>query len=116
MVVDKGDDNHHNRSYKIQVTKTGRTIKCNRQHIKPTPITAENFLCNQLSKHTKDAILGHIQKHPPPPTAKNITNGKPSNSIMPDAQLVCKTVKKTKGRKKTQMEYRTINTPTKGKG
>ena len=107
-VVDKGDYNHHNRSYKIQVTKTGRIITHNRQHIRPTPITAENFLHNQLSKHTKtdplDAILDHIQRHPPPHTIKNITNERANSNIMPDAQkreMVHKTLKEHKERKKT---------------
>ena len=68
-VVDKGDHNHHSRSYKIQVTKAGRIITHNRQCIRPTPITEGNFLHNQLSKHTKtdplDAILDHIKNiHP----------------------------------------------------
>ena len=52
-VVGKGDYNHHNRSYKIQVTKAGRIITCNRQHIKLTPITTVIFLHNQANKHTK---------------------------------------------------------------
>ena len=86
-VVDKGNHNHHNRSYKLQVTKTGRIITCNRQHIKPTPITAESFLHNQVSKHTKtdplDTILDPIQRHPPPPTTKIITNERPNNNIIP---------------------------------
>ena len=84
-VVDKGDHNHHNRSYKIQVTKTGRITTHKRQHIRPTPITAENYLCNQVNKHTKtdplDAILDHIQKHPLPPTNKIITNERPNNNV-----------------------------------
>ena len=68
-VVNKGSHNHHSRTYKIQVTKTGRIITHNKQHIRPTPITAENFPCNQLSKHSKtdplDTILDHIQNiHP----------------------------------------------------
>ena len=64
-IVGMGDHNHHSRSYKIQVTTTGRIITCNRQHIKPTPITAEDYMCYQARKHTKtdplDAILDHIQ-------------------------------------------------------
>ena len=40
-IKEKGDDNHHNRSYKIYITTTGKTITCNRQHIKPTPISVE---------------------------------------------------------------------------
>ena len=65
-IIGNGDHNHRNRSYKTQVTTTGRIITCNRQHIKPTPITAEDFICYQARKHTKtdplDAILDHIQK------------------------------------------------------
>ena len=38
-IIGKGNHNHHNRLYKIQVTNTGRIITHNRQHIKPTPIT-----------------------------------------------------------------------------
>ena len=86
-VVGKGNHNHHNRSYKIQVTTTGRIITCNRQQIKPTPITTENFIHNQANKQTKkdppDAILDHIQKHPPPPTNKIITNERHNNNSMP---------------------------------
>ena len=46
------------------VTKTVRISTHNRQHIKQTPITAEDFLQYQATKHTKsdllDAILDHI--------------------------------------------------------
>ena len=51
--VGKGGHSHHNRSYKIQITTTGRIITCNRQHIKPPPITAEDYMCYQARKHTK---------------------------------------------------------------
>ena len=55
-------------SNKIQVTTTGRIITCKRQHIKPTPITAEDYMSYQARKHTKtdplDATLDHIQKNP----------------------------------------------------
>ena len=52
-IEDKGYHNHHNRSYKVCITKTGRIVTCNRQHVRPTPIKAENFLHNQLNRHTK---------------------------------------------------------------
>ena len=39
-IIGKGDHNHHNQSYNVQVTTTGRIITCNRQHIKLTSITA----------------------------------------------------------------------------
>ena len=65
-IVGKGNHNHHNRSYKIQVTNTGRIITCNRQHIKPAPITAEEYMWYQASKHTKthppNAIHGSHSK------------------------------------------------------
>ena len=40
-IVGKSDHNHHNWSYKIQITTRGRIITHYRQHIKPTSITAE---------------------------------------------------------------------------
>ena len=77
-IVGKGDCNHHNRSYKIQVTTTGRIITCKRQHIKPTPITAEDYMCYQARKHTKtdplNDILDHIWKNPPTYSNKAISN------------------------------------------
>ena len=82
-VVGKGDHNHYNRSYKIQVTTTGRIITCNRQHIKPTPITAENYMCYQARKHTKtdllNAILDHIKKNPHSYSNKAISNKRDDN-------------------------------------
>ena len=51
-IVGKGNHNHHNQSYKIQVTTTGRIITCNRQHIKPIPMTSEDYMCYQAGKHT----------------------------------------------------------------
>ena len=44
MIIGKGNHNHHHRSYNIQVTTTGRIITCNRQHIKPASITAEDYI------------------------------------------------------------------------
>ena len=63
-IIGKGDHNHHNMVYKIQVTTAGRIITCNRQHIKPMPITTEDYVHHQARKHTRtdqlDAILDHI--------------------------------------------------------
>ena len=44
-IVGKGDHNHHDRSYIIRVTTTGRRITHNRQHIRPTSITADEHIC-----------------------------------------------------------------------
>ena len=80
-IQDKGNQNHHDRSYKICITKTGKIITHNRWHIKPTPISAEHYLHGQLSKHAKtdplNTILGHLEKHPPPSTVADTTNERP---------------------------------------
>ena len=39
-VVDMGNHNHHDRSYVIQLTTNTRHISRNRQHIRPTTVTA----------------------------------------------------------------------------
>ena len=112
-VVDKGDHNHHNRSYKTQVTKTGRIITCNRQPIRPKPITAENFLYNQLSKHTRtdplDTILDHIQRCLPPHTTKHITNERPNSNIMRDAQKETNSTQDTKEKQREEEDMNTIS-------
>ena len=82
-IVGKGNHNHHNRSYKIQLTTTGIIITCNRQHIKPTPITIEDYMCYQAKKHTKidplDAILDHMWKNPHTYLDKDISNERDGN-------------------------------------
>ena len=51
-VVNTGDHNHHNCVYIIQLTTNGRRITCNRQHIKPTLVTAETYLQYQTTKQS----------------------------------------------------------------
>ena len=84
-IIGKGDHNHHNRSYKIQVTTTGRIITHNRKHIKPTPITAEDYICYQASNYTKtdpiNAILDHFQKNPHTYMDKAISNKRLTTKI-----------------------------------
>ena len=60
MIEGKCDCNHHNRSYIICITKTGRLVTWSRQHIKPTQVSAEQYLCVQLQKHTKKDQLDNI--------------------------------------------------------
>ena len=54
-----------------------------RQHIKPTPITTEDYMHYQASKHTKtdplNAILAHIQRNPHTCTDKAIPNERDDN-------------------------------------
>ena len=85
-VMGKGDQNNHNRSYKIQVTNSGRIITCNRQHIKPTPITAEDYIHYQANKHAKtdplDAIFDYIWKNPSTPTDKTIVYERDNKNML----------------------------------
>ena len=71
----KYDCNHQNRSCKIWITTRGKVVTCNRQHIKPTTISTEHYLQDQLCKQTKsdlpDNILAHLEKQP---YASNIIN------------------------------------------
>ena len=59
----KGNHNHNDRSYTIQVTKTGQLITRNSKHVKPTLITAKQYLCDQLDKHIVTDPLEDILKH-----------------------------------------------------
>ena len=43
-VEGKGDHNHHDRSYNIYITQTGQLDTRDRKNIKPTQITAEQYL------------------------------------------------------------------------
>ena len=69
MVIGKGNDNHHDQSYTIQITTTGRRITCNRQCIRQTSITTDYYICYQAKKHANrqtdplDAILEHIKNN-----------------------------------------------------
>ena len=52
-VDDRGNNNHNNRSFTIWIKK-GCLITRNSKHIKTTPITAEQYLWDQLTWHTDD--------------------------------------------------------------
>ena len=80
MIVGKGNHNHHNQSYNVQVRTMGRIITHNRQHIKPTSVTAAEYIHYQAKKHTNrqtdplDAILDHIKNNPQSYSNKNTHN------------------------------------------
>ena len=61
----KGDYNHNDRGYIICTTNTGQLITQNRKHVKPTQITAEQNLWNQLDKHIVTDPLENILKQTP---------------------------------------------------
>ena len=50
------DHNHNNRSYRIRITRTGCIVTRNSQHIKTTPITAEQYLRDQLTQDMDDPV------------------------------------------------------------
>ena len=56
----KGNQIHHDRLYHIHIAKRGRLVTQNRQQIKPTQISAEQYLWDQLHKHTKTDPLKSI--------------------------------------------------------
>ena len=55
-VVGRGNHNHNNRSFTIRVTKTGFNTTGNSKHIKMTPITAEQYLRDQLTWYREDLL------------------------------------------------------------
>ena len=116
-----GDHDHHNRSYKIQVTKTGRINTCNRQHMKPTPITAENFLRYQANRHTKNRPTRchhwSYWRHSPTPTDKTITYDRSNHNNMPYEHKDTNSMQDIKGkqRKNVLTQYWTMNTKMMGK-
>ena len=77
-IVGKGDHDHHDWSYIIQVTTTGRRITCNRQHIRPISISEDEYICYQATKHANrqtipfDALLEHINSNPMSYSNRNI--------------------------------------------
>ena len=106
-ITGKGNHNHHSRTYKIQVTNTGIIITHNRQHIKPTPITTEDYMCYQASKQTKtdplNGILDHIQRNPHTYMDKAISNERDDNKNVCSEQGV-KTIYKA-AEKNKQKKY-----------
>ena len=70
MVVNTGNHNHHERSYIMQLTTTGKQITRNRCHTKPTSITTYSYIQHHTNRHhirTTDPlqeILDNINKNP----------------------------------------------------
>ena len=62
-IVGKGYNNH-NRSHTMHLPKTGCLINRNSTHTKATPITAEQYIWDQLDKHTKtDPLRDFLKQH-----------------------------------------------------
>ena len=73
----RGDHNHSNRSYTIQLTKTGCIINRNSKNIKATLITGEQYIRDQLTQHTED-FLDKTLKHCKKLSIDNVPNN-PNN-------------------------------------
>ena len=71
-VVGRGDHNHSNRSYMIRITKNGWEVRRNSKHVKATPITAKQYLGDQLTKYKTDP-LDEILKHHEKLAHENVT-------------------------------------------
>ena len=80
MIVGTDNHSHHERSYTIQLTTNGRCITQNRQHIKPTAVTADTYLQHQPIKHSNIKtdplveILNAINKNATAYTIRQTTN------------------------------------------
>ena len=92
MIVGKGDNNHHDQSYTIQLTTSGRRITCNRQHIRQTSITADSYICYQAMKKANrqidplDAILEHIKNNPQSYSNRTVQSNSNKTQSMHDKQ------------------------------
>ena len=79
-VVDKGDHNHHDRSYVIQLTTNGRCILRNRWHVRLTTVTADKYIQHQSNKQcniTTDPLtetLNNINKNPAIYSTRQVKN------------------------------------------
>ena len=68
-VVNMGDHSHHDKSYIIQLIKSGRCISRNRWYIKPTTVTADMYLQHQSNKQSSTEtdpltkILNNIKRN-----------------------------------------------------
>ena len=59
-IVEDGDQNHNDQSYKACIGKTGWVININSKHVMVTCITSEWYVRDQLLKDRKPETLEHI--------------------------------------------------------
>ena len=63
-VMDHSDIDHHRRSYKLQITKTGGMVKRSTRNMKVTPIFVEQYLRDQMSNQSGPYICrNYLYKH-----------------------------------------------------
>ena len=62
IIIDKVDYNHNDQSYRVKEMETRCLITRNSKHIKATPITAEKYPWEKLSKNTMMVTVEDILK------------------------------------------------------
>ena len=55
-VVGRSDQNHNNKSYMIRISNTGQIVTRNSRHMNAIPITAKQYLRDQINKNTTDPL------------------------------------------------------------
>ena len=55
-------DNHNGRSYRVRVTNIGRVTTRMKRQIKPTNITAEDYLQNEMAKGNQTLAADGLNK------------------------------------------------------
>ena len=115
----KGDHNHNDRSYTIWVTRTGWLITSNSKHVKPTQITAKQYLWDQLAKHIvtdplKDILKQLKNKHmihtnTPSKQLKNTQHGTHTSNTLHESMTINNGEDITqKEKRKWTMDKRTV--------
>ena len=66
IIIDEGNEEHNGRSYSIHIIKTGKMVSRKTRHIMHTPIKAEKYFRNQLTKYSgqnqiNNEIYGHYK-------------------------------------------------------
>ena len=74
IVESKGDHNHNDRTCTIWVTKIGWLITRKSKHMKPTQLTSEQYIWDQLDKYTVTDPLEDILKQLEKQTHTNHTH------------------------------------------
>ena len=121
MIEGKSDQNHHDRFTIFASQKTGRLVTQNRQHIKPTQISAEQYLWDQPHKHTKidplEGILTQLQKQPVTSNNKNnICNGPHRNNTTHEHSTLYKELDNNQTKCEENNQQKLVKTRHQGAG
>ena len=62
MITEYGTDVGNGGSYRVKSTKTGHAITRTKRHIKPTNISAEDYLWNEMAKANQTLATDGLNK------------------------------------------------------